>query len=190
MALIINEIWRARNYILFQDGKADLLNAKQNVHTKFIEFSKVFSPVIHPSPEQSIAAWSPPPEDWIKINVDAALNDTRSELAVVARDNHGEVIHIWETRHHLCTSAQAEAEALLWEVNLAIQERWSCVLFEGDANCCFDALSCSDHIPDWSMNTIISNISSLAADFPFFKFSWVRRTCNSAAHVTALLDLP
>ena len=39
MALIINEIWRARNYILFQDGKADLLKAKQNVHTKFIEFS-------------------------------------------------------------------------------------------------------------------------------------------------------
>ena len=39
------------------------------------------------------------------------------------------------------------------------------------------------------MNTIISNISSLAADFPFFKFSWVRRTCNSAAHVTARLAL-
>ena len=59
-----------------------------------------------------------------------------------------------------------------------------------DANCCFDALSCSDRIRDWSMNTIISNISSLAANFPDFKFSWVQRTCNSAAHVTALLDLP
>ena len=127
MALIINEIWRARNYILFQDGKADLLKAKQNVHAKFIGFSNVFSPVIHPSPEQSIAACSPPPENWIKINVDAPLNETRSALAVVARDNHGEFIHIWGTRHHLFTSAQAEAEALLWAVNLAIQERWSFV---------------------------------------------------------------
>ncbi|KAL0010400.1 hypothetical protein SO802_005508 [Lithocarpus litseifolius] len=101
MALILNEIWRARNHILFQDGKADLLKIKQSVHAKFSEFSKVFSPVIHPSPEESIAAWSPPPEDWIKINVDAALNDTRSALAVAARDNHGEVIRIWGTRHHL-----------------------------------------------------------------------------------------
>lgn len=62
MALSIDEMWRARNHILFQDGKAVLLKAKQNVHAKFIEFSKVFSPVIHPSPEQSIAAWSSPPE--------------------------------------------------------------------------------------------------------------------------------
>ena len=85
MALIINEILRARNHILFQDGKADLLKAKQNVHAKFIEFSNAFSPVIHPSPEQSIAACSPPPENWIKVNVDAPLNDTRSALAVVAR---------------------------------------------------------------------------------------------------------
>lgn len=51
--------------------------------------------------------------------------DAASALAVVVGDNHGEVICIWGTRHRLCTSAQAEAEALLWAVNLAILERRS-----------------------------------------------------------------
>lgn len=41
----------------------------------------------------------------------------------------------------------------------------------------------------YGMNTTISNIRSLVANFPFLKFSWVRRTCNSAAHVTARLAL-
>lgn len=48
------------------------------------------------------------------------LNSSRSVLAAVARDHHGEVLFFWGTRHQLCSPAQAEVDALLWTVKLAI----------------------------------------------------------------------
>ena len=100
---------------------------------------------------------------WVKINVDVALNSSRSALAIVARNHHGEVIYVWGKRHQICIPAQTEAEALLWVVHLAIQERWNFVIFEGDAKNCFDAITCSEHIPDWLTSTTISNICCLSS---------------------------
>ena len=141
MALIVDEIWQTRNHIQFQDGGADVLNAKQNVQKKFLEILKVYSPIIHPPQEQVSVKWSPPPQCWIKINVDAALNSSRTALASVARDHHGEVLFLWGTRHQLCSPAQAEADALLWAVKLAIHGQWSSVIFEGDVKNCFNVVS-------------------------------------------------
>ena len=73
--------------------------------------------------------------------MDAALNSSRTALASVARDHHGEVLFLWGTRHQLCSPAQAEADALLWAVKLAIHGQWSSVIFEGDVKNCFNVVS-------------------------------------------------
>lgn len=98
MAIIIDEIWKTRNLMLFQEGKANPVKARQNDQEKFLEinfffFKKVFSPAIQPLPVQ-ITATQTPPQDGVKINVDATLNSSGSALAVVTRDHHGEVIYI------------------------------------------------------------------------------------------------
>nr|XP_023892398.1 uncharacterized protein LOC112004387 [Quercus suber] len=188
IALIVDEIWQTRNLIQFQDGKTDVLKAKQNVQSKFLEILKVLTPAIQPPTEQVTVRWTPPPQGWINVNVDAALNSSRSALAVVAMDHRGEVLFLRGVRHYLCRPAQAEAEALLWAVKLAIQEKWSVVIFEGDAKICIDALSNSELIPDWHSATTICNICSLASHFTDVKFSWVWRLGNSAA--MKLLNLP
>lgn len=105
MALIVDEKWQTRNLIQFQDGKADVLKAKQNVQSKFLEILKVLTPAIQPPTEQVTVRWTPPPQGWIKVNVDAVLNSSRSELAVVARDHRGEVLFLRGVRHHLCRLA-------------------------------------------------------------------------------------
>ena len=87
MALIIDEIWKSRNHLIFQGGLANVNKAMSNVRIKFLEASKVFSPSIHPSLEPPILIWSPPPQGWIKINVVAAMSNSKSALAVIAR-NH------------------------------------------------------------------------------------------------------
>nr|XP_023883236.1 uncharacterized protein LOC111995564 [Quercus suber] len=189
MALIVDEIWQTRNLIQFQDGKADVLKAKHNVQTKFLGILKVLSPAIQPPLEQVIVRWSPPPQDWIKVNVDVALNSFWLALAVVARDHRGEVLFLRGIRHHLCRLAQAEADALLWAVKLAIQEQWSAVIFEEDAKICIDALSNSELIPNWHSTTTISNICCLSSHFTAVKFSWVWRLGNSVAHETAKFAL-
>ncbi|XP_030958726.1 uncharacterized protein LOC115980636 [Quercus lobata] len=133
MALIINEIWRTRNLIQFQDGIADIHLSKKNVQTRFLEYSRVFSvtralPTVQPNP-----MWTPPPHGWIKLNVDAALNSSKSALAVVARDHRGEVLYIWGSSFHSWSPSQAEATSILWAVQLAIQEHWKTAIVEGDA---------------------------------------------------------
>ncbi|KAK9998433.1 hypothetical protein SO802_018036 [Lithocarpus litseifolius] len=189
MAIIIDEIWKARNHILFQEGKADLAKAKLNVAARFSELSKVYSPITNHSPDPLSTSWFPPPPECIKINVDAALNSSKSALAVVARNHHGDVLFVWGKQHHLCNPSQAEASALLWVVQLAIQKHWNAVIFEGDAKICFDALTLSNQTPSWQLSTLISNIRRLSSNFLSCSFRWVRRSANSAAHEVAKFAL-
>lgn len=94
MALIVDEIWRTRNLIKFQDGIVDIHLSKKNVQITFLEYFRVSSVTkaltVQPTPVRI-----PPPHGWIKLNVDAMLNSSRSALAVVARDHRGEFLYIW-----------------------------------------------------------------------------------------------
>ena len=83
----------------------------------------------------------------------------------------------------------AEASALLWGTQLAHNEKWSHVIFEGDAKNCIDPLSLKSSFSDWSIHNVISSSFSLKALFLGFKFDWIKRDCNSATHVTAKLSL-
>ena len=103
MALIIYEIWKTRNHLLFQGNRVDLSKAMSNVRTRFLEASKVYSPSIRPYLEPSVDVWSPPPQGWIKINVDATLSNSKSALAVVARNHLGIAISLWGKEHYLCS---------------------------------------------------------------------------------------
>nr|POF07495.1 hypothetical protein CFP56_20185 [Quercus suber] len=121
----------------------------------------------------------------IKINVDAALSSSKSTLAIVARNHLGEVLFVWDKGHHLCHPLYAEALALLWVVQIAIQNRWCFVIFEEDAKICFVALNHLKLVPNWNLNTIISNIRSLSFGFSSCLFCWVLRDYNFATHETA-----
>ena len=119
MALIVDEILKARNLQFFNQEQADLNKACLNVQARFQEIFKVFSPNFLPASTVGPSVWSLPPLDHIKINVDVALDSTKSALAVVARNHLGEVLFIWGKVHHLCSPMIAEASALLWTVQLA-----------------------------------------------------------------------
>lgn len=94
MALIVEEIWRTRNLALFQKEKANPTKASSNVHARFKEITKVFTLKPYTSAKPTITSWTPPPNSWIKINVDVALSSTTYAIAAVARDHQGDVIFI------------------------------------------------------------------------------------------------
>ena len=190
MALVIDEIWMSRNLKQFSNIDPDAMKARQNIQTRFNEIVKDFSSATQPLKELSSKTWSPPPSGCIKLNVDAAFQqDPVSALAVVARNHLGEVLSIWAKKHHSSSPVIAEGEALYWAVNLAIKEGWKSVIFEGDAKNCFDPLINPDLSPEWLTHNIIYNICSLVVAFDFVYFCWVRRSCNSAAHVAVKFAL-
>ncbi|XP_075670137.1 uncharacterized protein LOC142639892 [Castanea sativa] len=189
MALVIDEIWRSRNLKQFCSVMVDVMSAKRNIHSRFFEIVKVFTPDMSTPMEHVSYRWNPPPQGWIKLNVDAALNNHRLAFAVVARDQLGEVLSLWGKIHLACPLAQAEAEALYWAVQLAIKKGWKNVIFEGNAKNCTDALTSADAIPDWLSCNTVSNIRCLVNAFDSVKFSWVRRSGNSVAHAAAKLSL-
>ena len=94
MALIVDEMLKARNLQFFNQEQAYLNKACLNVQARFQEIFKVFSPNFLPASTVGPSVWSLPPLDHIKINVDVALDSTKSALAVVARNHLGEVLFI------------------------------------------------------------------------------------------------
>ena len=66
--------------------------------------------------------WIPPPKNYIKLNVDVAVSQTFTSLAMVARNEFGEVLKVWAKIHDLCTPTQVEAVAILWAPSLATIE--------------------------------------------------------------------
>ncbi|KAK9997889.1 hypothetical protein SO802_017492 [Lithocarpus litseifolius] len=162
MAAILEEIWRLRNSKLHSNSSTTLTNSIQLVRRyvqDFIEVSSLSSPPLFPhvSPR-----WSPPPPRWIKINVDAALSSSKVAIAVVARDFCGSLCNVWARLISLRSPLQAEAEALLWAMQIAKREGWQQVLFEGDSKICFDAVSSTNSPPNWAIQSTISNVLDCA----------------------------
>lgn len=150
-----------------------------------MEYAKTLSKEKTITKDKSANGWEAPEDGWIKINVDAAVTENATALAVVARNKKREVLKVWAKRHVGCSPMQAEAEAVYWAIQLAQKENWQHIIIEGDAKSCFDPLSAPGLQPDWSIANTISNILDLSNFFLNCKFRWVRRGCNNAAHVVA-----
>ena len=61
---------------------------------------------------EELTSWMPPPRNYIKLNVDAAVSQAFTSLAVVARNESGEVLKVWTKIHDLCSPTQVEAATI------------------------------------------------------------------------------
>lgn len=170
-------------------SKVDLQASTQLIQRRFREYVAVCSASLTSSPHISPHHWTPPPPGWIEVNIGAALSSSKTALAVVARDHGGFICNVWAKVIPLRSPLQAETEALLWAVQIPKRERWNLVAFEGDSEVCFNSLSDSAATPDWSIQTTISNIHSLAEVFHHSSFVWIKRSCNATTHEAARLAL-
>ena len=74
----------------------------------------------------------PPPPDFVKLNVDAAIAQNSSAIAVVARNEQGAVLRAWSKMMPKRSPITAEAEAILWALHLARGENWRKIIVESD----------------------------------------------------------
>ncbi|KAK9988249.1 hypothetical protein SO802_028488 [Lithocarpus litseifolius] len=124
------------------------------------------------------SAWSKPDRDTIKINVDAVWSTVSSSIAAIARDWRGDVVFAYSKRVNTTLPLQAEAEAIIWALNLATNLDVDSISIESDSKSCIDALSCPNRDVPWRIKTICSDVLALKLNFSNCSFSWVAREAN------------
>jgi ribonuclease HI len=131
--------------------------------------------------------WSPPPENMLKINFDAALNDRYGTvgLRIIARDASGRVQGAYSVTLKVTASASdAEALAALYAVIYAKERNFSGVLFEGDAQVIVNAMN-SLQPCDSSYGHFIEDARRELRVLGQSRFIHVKREANVAAHYLA-----
>ena len=103
-------------------------------------------------------------------NILPSVSQAFTSLAMVARNEFGEVLKVWAKIHDLCTPTQAEAGAILWALSLAIVENWCNIIVEGDSKICFDVLSKVEEPSDWSISSIIRDATDMSVSFDNYEF--------------------
>uniref|UniRef100_A0A2N9G6R1 RNase H type-1 domain-containing protein n=1 Tax=Fagus sylvatica TaxID=28930 RepID=A0A2N9G6R1_FAGSY len=96
--------------------------------------------------------WEAPIDSAIKINEDAALTPKAACIAAVARNHSGNIIRVWAKKINFLDPATAEAAAINWALNLAIEEGFERVIVESDAKNCIEDLSCPPEASSWRRN--------------------------------------
>ena len=125
----------------------------------------------------------------IKVNVDAAIIQNNSAIAVVARNDHEVVLKAWSKLLPKRAPIAAESEAILWALHLARGENWREIIVESDSKLCIDSIL--DHLgcPQWAISSVVSNIWLWANSFVSCLIFWVKRSGNAAAHEAAKYTL-
>ena len=106
------------------------------VSTKFLVSSlSTKSPLLLPQDNKFLPfaqTWIPPLGLSFKINVDVAVGLCFSFIAVVARDQKGELVFTSTMKMNTTIPLQAEAKAIKWALSLAPAMGKECIIVESD----------------------------------------------------------
>ena len=64
--------------------------------------------------EKAQTLWKPPPPGYVKINVDVVVANSRTTLAMVARNEYGKILNAWAKEHMAGDALFAESSTFVW----------------------------------------------------------------------------
>ncbi|XP_024012275.1 uncharacterized protein LOC112086773 [Eutrema salsugineum] len=130
----------------------------------------------------SRSSWRPPPDGWLKCNVDGARDDNhrRSGIGWILRDSNGEALWAGTKSLPLLKSViDTEAEALRWAMVCISNLSYKNVFFESDSKTLVDALK--DETP-WPIISSYHQDIQLILSSPYaFRICFYPRDGNRVA---------
>jgi hypothetical protein len=97
--------------VLHNNSQVNILNIVRSLETRISEHLHSLKELDHLNGVDNFS-WEPPTEEFIKINVDAAVSHDRAYLAAIARDHTGYIVKVWAKKTNHLDPAIAEAVAI------------------------------------------------------------------------------
>lgn len=135
------------------------------------------------------STWSPPPQGWIKINVDASFvaESGAARAGIIARDCTGTVkFTAWCALFRCAGAAEAEASAFLEGIRLATQWCREPVFIESDCARVVNAFQ-NKKMDKSEIGFIVAEGKELSRLLGEWKIVQVKRACNQVANELAAL---
>ncbi|XP_015385025.1 uncharacterized protein LOC107176703 [Citrus sinensis] len=190
VAVVWWEVWHARNKLIFEGKRVNPMSLIAKAQAAVEAYQRVHGKEQTSKRSEDVSKqdqWCPPPVGFYKVNVDAAVHTEQqlTGLGVVIRNPQGQIIvaAIKSTKFQDNVTA-AEAEAVKWGLEIALEARLAAVIIETDcievANLANSKTSSKKEIM-WT----ISDIHSYKEKFQSLSIQHVPRCCNSCAHSLA-----
>jgi ribonuclease HI len=131
--------------------------------------------------------WQPPPTGWIKINTDAGFLEESGEASagIIVRSEKGDMLFTaWQMIRMCSTAEEAEAEACLLGVRLAVEWTRQPAIIEVDCQGVIRALSSIEELRG-SWPGVLKELKAVCSLLPSSRFVLVKREGNNVAHTLA-----
>ena len=179
-------IWKNQNAVKYEGRCKEVRRIVTEANALVEEFCQHFEVPKQPAPLRT-GRWTPPREEWYKVNVDGAVFKELGScrIGIVIRNERGKLMGEMSKKLDIPLGAlEVEAKAfekgLQFVGDLGLKQ----VVLEGDTQGVTDALmGCSS--PPISIKMIIEGIKGQKCNTLVWKVSYVRRTYNMAAHLLA-----
>ncbi|MBA0756448.1 hypothetical protein Gogos_020650 [Gossypium gossypioides] len=152
------------------------------VHSYILELNEIETkrPKVFPV----VSKWKHPPDQFVKINFDAAYveRSSQSALGIVARNSEGKVLLACSKIHNQAASAfAAEAITCRSATQLGIDMKWENIIIEGDSLSIIKKCRTKSH--DKSLiGAYIHDIQQISLKTQKCSFEYIPRTANCLAH--------
>ncbi|XP_025669292.1 uncharacterized protein [Arachis hypogaea] len=193
IAFLSWEIWKTRNEAVFQKtgiNPASTIHRAKMAEIHFIEATQdrqIENKKLVKRKSKTLT-WRPPPEPWVKANVDASFKATTGTgaTAVTIRDSTGNLVIGESTKIMAGSSLAAEALAIRQAIILSKNMEMKKVLIESDNIMLVQTLKSKSRIGE--IDPILLDIFELTRGETEFDFTWTPREGNRLAHKVATLE--
>ncbi|KAM6567380.1 hypothetical protein CsatA_026508 [Cannabis sativa] len=136
-------------------------------------------------PPQDVVSsiWSPPPEDWVKINCDVRVGGDSMCVVAIARDHKESILWVASKMLQFADSLIGEAAACLLAMETAASRQHPFVMVESDSESVIKNLKGGESL--WGIENYTRQCTLLSTLMVCCNFSFISRKCNFVAHNVA-----
>ncbi|KAL6519792.1 hypothetical protein OROMI_032686 [Orobanche minor] len=180
-------IWYHRNFVVHGKKEWEAVDFVAQVHHMIGGLKRQLSGSPAGSNHDDVVEWSPPPTDFVKVNVDAAVKtgEAWTRGGIVARDSEGNFLAWRHVRMRTsCSPEVAEAWVLAEGVKFAAGFGWPMVVVESDCSNVVSAFNSKGHCFS-DAGVFVDEARRRSLGFAEIRVVHVRRTGNTTAHKIA-----